>query len=257
MTLYDHFATVVADALAALKAEGALPADLEAKTIGIEPTRDSSHGDLACNVAMALAKLAKMKPRDLAEKIAGKLAGNPDIAKVDVAGPGFINMTLAPAYWQGVVRTILQDGVKFGTSGLGNGVKINVEYVSANPTGPMHVGHCRGAVFGDALANLLAHAGYDVTREYYINDAGAQVDVLARSAYLRYREALGEDIGEIPKGLYPGEYLKPVGAALAKDYGQKLHNLPEKRRIQPHDATRTNVGADDRAGPPVRKPSSR
>jgi len=227
MNPYAHITALIADAVEALKAEGALPATIEARNVAIEPTRDPAHGDLASNVAMTLAKPAGQKPRDLAEKIAAKLGSHPDIAKVAVAGPGFINVTLAPVFWQGVVRAILAAGTDYGRSGLGGDQKINLEYVSANPTGPMHVGHCRGAVFGDALANLLAFAGFDVTREYYINDAGAQVDVLARSAYLRYREALGEAIGEIPKGLYPGEYLKPVGAALAKTYGSKLHNLPE------------------------------
>ncbi len=227
MNLYAHFAAKIAAAVDALKSDGTLPADLEARAISVEATRDAAHGDLACNVAMTLAKPAGMKPRDLAEKFAAKLRGNPDIAKVEVAGPGFLNLTLAPRFWHDIVRGILAAGAGYGRSQLGNGVKINVEYVSANPTGPMHVGHCRGAVFGDALANLLAFAGFDVTREYYINDAGAQVDMLARSAFLRYREALGEAIGEIPKGLYPGDYLKPVGAALAKTHGHKLHNLPE------------------------------
>jgi arginyl-tRNA synthetase len=226
MNLNAHFASAIEAALAALKSEGALPADVEAKTIGIEPTRDPTHGDLASNVAMALAKPARMKPRDLAEKIAAKLADNPDIATAEVAGPGFINLTIAPRIWHDIVRGILTDGAAYGRSGLGAGQPINVEYVSANPTGPMHVGHCRGAVFGDALANLLDFAGYKVTREYYINDAGAQVDVLARSAHLRYRESLGETI-EIPSGLYPGEYLKPVGEALAKEHGRTLLDLPE------------------------------
>jgi arginyl-tRNA synthetase len=227
MNLNAHFAHAIEVALTALKAEGGLPADLEVKVIGIEPTRDASHGDLASNVALALSKQAKMKPRDLAEKISVKLAGNADIAKVEVAGPGFINLTIAPRLWHEIVRTILAAGARYGRSDLGQGAPINVEYVSANPTGPMHVGHCRGAVFGDALANLLDYAGYKVTREYYINDAGAQVDVLARSAFLRYREALGETI-EIPSGLYPGDYLKPVGAALAATHGDKLKSLPEK-----------------------------
>ena len=225
MNLNAHFAAAIEAALTALKSEGALPADLEVKTIGIEPTRDPTHGDLASNVAMALSKPAKAKPRDLAEKIAAKLAANPDIAKVEVAGPGFINLTIAPRIWHGIVKDILTAGATYGRSPA-SGTKINVEYVSANPTGPMHVGHCRGAVFGDALANLLDFAGYEVTREYYINDAGAQVDVLARSAFLRYREALGETI-EIPAGLYPGAYLKPVGAALVTEHGAKLLDMPE------------------------------
>ena len=180
------------------------------------PPRDAAHGDLASNAALVLAKAAKMKPRDIADKLAEKLEADPDIERVEVAGPGFLNMGFRPAFWQGVVAAILKEGAAYGRADLGCGEPVNVEYVSANPTGPMHVGHGRGAVFGDALANLLAFAGYDVTREYYVNDAGAQVDALARSAFLRYREALGEDIGEIPAGLYPGDYLKPVGKALAR-----------------------------------------
>ena len=167
------------------------------------------------------------KPRDLAEKIAEKLRADDLIASVDVAGPGFINLTLKPQVWADELRTVLREGAAYGKSAIGGGEKVNVEYVSANPTGPMHVGHCRGAVFGDALCSLLQFAGYDVTREYYINDAGAQVDVLARSAFLRYREALGEDIGEIPEGLYPGDYLVPVGQALAAEHGDKLKAMPE------------------------------
>src|SRR4051812_27792422 len=193
----------------------------------VEPPRDASHGDMATNAAMVLAKDAGAKPRDLAERIAEKLRADELIEKVDVAGPGFINLTLKTSVWADALRTVLREGSAYGRSRVGAGAKINVEYVSANPTGPMHVGHCRGAVFGDALASLLSFAGYDVTREYYINDAGAQVDVLARSAYLRYREALGEDIGEIPEGLYPGDYLKPVGAALAARYGDKLLKMSE------------------------------
>ncbi len=222
MNVYAHFAGEIAAIVEALKADGTLPADLAVPAITVEATRDAAHGDVASNVAMTLAKAARMKPRDLADMIAAKLGASGDIAKVEVAGPGFINLTLAPAFWHRIVHQILAEGARFGRSDLGGGQKINVEYVSANPTGPMHVGHCRGAVFGDALANLLAFAGYDVTREYYINDAGAQVDVLARSAYLRYREALGEEIGEIPKGLYPGQYLVPVGQALAKAHGSAL-----------------------------------
>ena len=182
---------------------------------------------MATNAAMVLAKDAKQKPRDLADKIAARLADDNLIAKVDIAGPGFINLTLKPEAWFDALRRALAEGADYGSSRMGAGEKVNVEYVSANPTGPMHVGHCRGAVFGDALASLLAVAGYDVCREYYINDAGAQVDVLARSAFLRYREALGENIGEIPEGLYPGDYLKPVGAALAAQYGDKLKAMSE------------------------------
>jgi arginyl-tRNA synthetase len=195
--------------------------------VTVEPPRDPAHGDIATNAAMVLAKDAGRKPRELAEAIADKLRADAVVAKVDVAGPGFINLTLKPAAWIAALRGAVQLGARYGVSDIGGGVPVNVEYVSANPTGPMHVGHGRGAVFGDALANLLACAGFKVTREYYINDAGAQVDVLARSAYLRYRETLGEDIGTIPEGLYPGDYLKPVGAALAAQYKGTLTKQPE------------------------------
>src|SRR6202140_4131361 len=198
--------------------ESGWSADVDLSRVVVEPPRDTAHGDMATNAAMVLAKEAKAKPRDLAEQIAARLRADDLIASVDVAGPGFINLTLKASAWSDALRAVLREGDGYGRSAMGAGEKVNVEYVSANPTGPMHVGHGRGAVFGDALANLLTFAGYDVTREYYINDAGAQVDVLARSAYLRYREALGEDIGKIPEGLYPGDYLKPVGAMLAQHY---------------------------------------
>src|SRR3954469_562450 len=208
---------------------GGWPDGIDFLRVVVEPPRDPSHGDMATNAAMVLAKEAKAKPRDLAEQIATKLRADDLIEKVDVAGPGFINLTLKTQVWANALRTVLREGDAYGRSAIGAAEKVNVEYVSANPTGPMHVGHCRGAVFGDALASLLAFAGYDVNREYYINDAGAQVDVLARSAYLRYREALGEHIGEIPEGLYPGDYLKPVGQALAGEYGAALNLMPEER----------------------------
>src|SRR5947207_8997007 len=211
---------------ATLAAEGQWPAGIDFSRVVVEPPRDASHGDMATNAAMVLAKDAKAKPRDLADKIAEKLRADDLVASVEVAGPGFINLTLKPEVWAGELLTMLREGAAYGKSATGHGAKVNVEYVSANPTGPMHVGHCRGAVFGDALANLLDFAGLDVTREYYINDAGAQVDVLARSAHLRYREALGETI-TIPDGLYPGDYLKPVGAELAADYGGSLLDKPE------------------------------
>jgi arginyl-tRNA synthetase len=214
-------------ACGALAAEGGWPAAIDLSRIVVEPPREAAHGDMATNAAMVLAREARAKPRDLAEKIAAKLRADDLIASADVAGPGFINLTLKPKAWSDALRAVLREGNAFGRSRLGAAEKVNVEYVSANPTGPMHVGHCRGAVFGDALASLLDFAGYDVTREYYINDAGAQVDVLARSALLRYREALGEDIGKIPEGLYPGDYLKPVGQALADEYGVKLTAMPE------------------------------
>jgi arginyl-tRNA synthetase len=211
----------------ALIADGVLPAGIDQSRIVVEPPRESAHGDMATNAAMVLAKGAGSKPRALAEAIAAKLRRDDVVARAEVAGPGFINLTLRPAAWIGALRAILAAGKKYGRSDVGRGVAVNVEYVSANPTGPMHVGHCRGAVFGDALANLLAFTGFNVTREYYINDAGAQVDALARSAFLRYREALGEHIAAIPEGLYPGDYLKPVGAALAAEYGAALQDRPE------------------------------
>jgi arginyl-tRNA synthetase len=212
---------------AALAAEGGWPAGIDFSRVVVEPPRDASHGDMATNAAMVLAKDARAKPRELADKIAEKLRTEDLITAVDVAGPGFINLTLKPSAWIAELRNVLRDGAAYGQSAVGAAQKVNVEYVSANPTGPMHVGHCRGAVFGDALASLLQFAGFDVTREYYINDAGAQVDVLARSAFLRYREALGEAIGEIPEGLYPGDYLKPVGEALAQEHGDKLKAMSE------------------------------
>jgi arginyl-tRNA synthetase len=211
----------------ALASEAGWPDGIDLSRVVVEPPRDASHGDMATNAAMVLAKEAKLKPRDLAEQIAGRLRDDALVASVDVAGPGFINLTLKPSAWWNELRVVLQAGTSYGRSSAGSAGKINVEYVSANPTGPMHVGHCRGAVFGDALAGLLAFAGHDVAREYYINDAGAQVDVLARSAFLRYREALGENIGEIPEGLYPGDYLKPVGQALAAEHGDKLLSMAE------------------------------
>src|SRR5215471_1103669 len=209
----------------ALAAEANWPESIDFARVVVEPPRDPSHGDMATNAAMVLAKEAKAKPRNLAEQIAERLRADALIAKVDVAGPGFINLTLKPSAWAEALRTLLRQGATYGR--LSGREKVNVEYVSANPTGPMHVGHCRGAVFGDALASLLDFAGHDVTREYYINDAGAQVDVLARSAFLRYREALGEQIGDIPEGLYPGDYLRPVGQALVSEYGDKLHAMSE------------------------------
>jgi len=211
----------------ALIGAGQLPAGIDQSRIAVEPPRDAAHGDMATNAAMVLAKDAGRKPRDLAELIAEKLRADTLIEKVEVAGPGFINLTLRPAAWVDALRAAVKLGRDYGKSDSGASEPVNVEYVSANPTGPMHIGHCRGAVFGDALANLLAFTGFKVTREYYINDAGVQVNQLARSAYLRYREALGENIGTIPEGLYPGEYLKPVGAALAAEYGRALATQSE------------------------------
>jgi arginyl-tRNA synthetase len=227
MNVIDLVRGRILEALDELKASGNLPADMDTAGVEVDTPRDPTHGDLATNAAMVLTKRAGKKPRDIAELIKSRLDEDADIARIDIAGPGFINLTFHPAFWQRLVTTIAEQGPRFGRGGVGKGEKINVEYVSANPTGPMHVGHCRGAVFGDVLANLLAFSGYDVTREYYINDAGGQVEVLARSAFLRYREALGEDIGEIPQGLYPGEYLKAVGEALAKTHGRKLLEMNE------------------------------
>ena len=207
-------------------------ANADLSRIVVEPPREASHGDMATNAAMVLAKDAGKKPRELAEAIAEKLRGEPNVARVDVAGPGFINLTLKPPVWGEALCAALAAGAGYGRSDIGKNEPVNVEYVSANPTGPMHVGHCRGAVFGDALANLLVFAGYKVTREYYINDAGAQVEMLARSALLRYREALGEDIGAIPEGLYPGDYLRPVGGELAAEHGEKLLAMAEAERLR-------------------------
>ncbi|MFZ0235831.1 MAG: arginine--tRNA ligase, partial [Xanthobacteraceae bacterium] len=211
----------------ALIAARVLPSDIDQSRVTVEPPRDAAHGDMATNAAMVLAKDAGRKPRELAETIAEKLRADALVAKAEVAGPGFVNITLRPAAWVDTLRAAVGLGATYGKIDLGNGAPVNIEYVSANPTGPMHVGHCRGAVFGDALANLLAFTGFTVTREYYINDAGVQVDLLARSAFLRYREALGEKIGAIPEGLYPGDYLKPVGAAIATEYGDALARQSE------------------------------
>jgi len=212
----------------ALVAAGVLPAGIDQTRVSVEPPRDPAHGDMATNAAMVLAKDAGKKPRDLAAAIAEKLRADPLVDRVDVAGPGFINLTLKPTAWIEALRTAVRLGTRYGASDIGGDTAVNVEYVSTNPTGPMHVGHGRGAVFGDALANLLAFAGFKVTREYYVNDAGAQVDTLARSVHLRYREALGQDIGTIPEGLYPGDYLKSVGELIAKNVGKLFLDQPEE-----------------------------
>jgi arginyl-tRNA synthetase len=228
MNLFGYFQSVVRAELAAMVAAGELPAGLDFSRVNAEPPRDASHGDVATNAAMVVAKPAGIAPRALADKLVARLAKNDDVLSVAVAGPGFINLKLDEGFWPKILTSIIEKGETYGHSNIGRGIKTNVEYVSANPTGPLHVGHCRGAVFGDALASLLNVTGYEVSKEYYINDAGAQVDTVAKSAYLRYREALGENIGEIPAGLYPGDYLKPVGEALAQEFGQRLHNLPEE-----------------------------
>ncbi len=227
--LFPKFQQHIDNALDGLIADGVLPADPDRKNVTLEPPRDPSHGDLATNAAMVLSKAAGMKPRDLAEKIVEKLTDLDDVASADLAGPGFINLRVSNAVLIEELSEIAELGEEYGRSDVGKGVTVNVEYVSANPTGPMHMGHCRGAVVGDALADLLEAVGHKVIREYYVNDAGSQVDTLARSAHLRYLEALGEDIGEIPDGLYPGEYLKPVGDALAEQFGDKYQTAPEEQ----------------------------
>ncbi|WP_260482493.1 arginine--tRNA ligase [Sphingomicrobium flavum] len=220
MSLYAQFASALDAILDELAAAGTLPADINRRNVAVEPPRDPSHGDLATNAAMVLAKAAGTNPRALAGEIAPRLETVKGVTAVEIAGPGFINIRLDGNAWRDELTTILGVGDEYGRTETGKGEIVNVEYVSANPTGPMHMGHCRGAVVGDALANLLEWAGFGVVREYYVNDAGSQVDTLARSAHLRYREALGEDIGEIPEGLYPGDYLKPVGQQLAAEFGE-------------------------------------
>ncbi|OYX39746.1 MULTISPECIES: arginine--tRNA ligase [unclassified Sphingomonas] len=227
MTLYHRFAAHIDAALDALVASGVLPDGLDRRNVTVEPPRDTSHGDLATNAAMVLAKPAATNPRALADKIAALLGALPEVASVAVAGPGFINMTLTEATWRDELSAIRVQGDAYGRAAPASKPVVNVEYVSANPTGPMHMGHCRGAVVGDALAALLEFSGHTVIREYYVNDAGGQVDTLARSAHLRYREALGADIGEIPEGLYPGDYLIPVGQALAAQYGDQYVDAVE------------------------------
>jgi arginyl-tRNA synthetase len=227
LSLYAQYAALLDGVLDGLVSEGALPQALERRGITVEPPRDAAHGDLATNAAMVLAKGAKSNPRALAEAIKPKLEALPSITSVEVAGPGFINIRLTPEAWRDELRTILREGEDYGLSNIGANERVNVEYVSANPTGPLHMGHCRGAVVGDSLARLLEAAGFRVTKEYYVNDAGAQVDTLARSLHLRYREKLGEDIGEIPEGMYPGDYLKPVGAILAAEHGDRYVATPE------------------------------
>jgi arginyl-tRNA synthetase len=233
MNVFNHFRDIVATELKSMAAAGDLPDGLDLTRVTAEPPRDPSHGDIATNAAMLLAKPAGRKPRELAEALAARLATLPGVVGVEVAGPGFINLRLADAFWLDRLRDVLRAGRAYGDSDVGAGRTVNVEYVSANPTGPLHVGHGRGAVFGDALASLLRKTGYSVVKEYYINDAGAQIDILARSAHLRYREALGEAIGEVPDGLYPGSYLKAVGAALAAEHGNALRDRPEEEWLDP------------------------
>lgn len=226
MNVFADFSARVSTAIERIGITATDGSPLDLSRVVVEPTRDASHGDLATNAAMVLAKPAGLSPRDIATRLAEELAKDPDVIASDVAGPGFLNLRLATGYWTAMLARVLTAGAEYGRTGIGAGEKVNVEFVSTNPTGPVHVGHCRGAVVGDAIANLLAFAGYDVTKEYYINDAGAQVDVLARSAYLRYREALGESVA-IPEGLYPGDYLKPVGELLAERFADSLLLLSE------------------------------
>src|SRR5262245_1302207 len=233
MNPFSYFHGEVAAALKTLQSAGKIAGEVDVSRVTVELPRDPTHGDLSTNAAMVLSKGLGRKPRDLAELIVEALRTHRDVRKVDIAGPGFINLHLAETFWQARIGDILAAGIRYGDSKIGQSRKVNVEYVSANPTGPLHVAHARGAVYGDALASLLEKAGYDVTREYYINDAGAQVDVLARSAYLRYREALGEIITEIPEGMYPGEYLKDVGQALAARDGKKWLDKPESEWLVP------------------------
>ncbi|MER9598939.1 MULTISPECIES: arginine--tRNA ligase [unclassified Mesorhizobium] len=231
MNIFADFNARIIKAVEALdlKDKNGVPPDLS--RIAVEPPRDASHGDLATNAAMVLAKPTGQNPRALAERLAEALRADKDIAAAEIAGPGFVNLRLKGDFWQAHLTALLGEGRNYGRSTVGSGKKTNVEYVSANPTGPMHVGHCRGAVVGDALANLMAFAGYDVTKEYVINDAGSQIDVLGRSVMLRYREALGEEIGDIPAGLYPGDYLVPVGQALAGEFGRALLQMPDEEAL--------------------------
>ncbi len=227
MNIFHHFEQEIAAILSALGTDGTLPSGLDVSGVSCETPRDPSHGDMATNAAMVLAKRAGMPPRQLAEHIAARMEQIKGVSAVEIAGPGFINLRLDPMMWKARITDILTAGTDWGQSEIGRGQRVNVEYVSANPTGPLHAAHARGAIIGDSLAALLEKAGFEVTREYYINDAGAQVDTLARSAHLRYREALGEDIGTIPEGFYPGEYLKDTGKAFASQHGEAYLNRPE------------------------------
>jgi arginyl-tRNA synthetase len=227
MSLYAQYAALLDGVLDELAQEGTLPAGLDRRHVTVEPPRDPAHGDLATNAAMVLAKGAGTNPRALAELVKPKLEAMPPVTSVEIAGPGFINLRLNAEAWRDELKTILRQGDEYGLSTIGNNERVNVEYVSANPTGPLHMGHCRGAVVGDSLARVLEAAGFRVTKEYYVNDAGAQVDTLARSVHHRYREALGEEIGDIPPGMYPGEYLKPIADVFAADYGDQLASVPE------------------------------
>ncbi|MER9238295.1 arginine--tRNA ligase [Mesorhizobium sp. M0633] len=231
MNIFADFNARIIKAVEALDLKDKDGVSPDLSRIAVEPPRDASHGDLATNAAMVLAKPTGQNPRALAERLAEALRADEDIAAAEIAGPGFVNLRLKDGFWQAHLTAMLGEGRNYGRSTIGGGKKTNVEYVSANPTGPMHVGHCRGAVVGDALANLMAFAGYDVTKEYVINDAGSQIDVLGRSVMLRYREALGDEIGDIPAGLYPGDYLIPVGQALASEFGRSLLQMPDEEAL--------------------------
>ncbi|TIT19409.1 MAG: arginine--tRNA ligase [Mesorhizobium sp.] len=231
MNIFADFNARIIKAVEALDLKDKDGVSPDLSRIAVEPPRDASHGDLATNAAMVLAKPTGQNPRALAERLAEALRADEDIAAAEIAGPGFVNLRLKDGFWQAHLTALLGEGRNYGRSTVGGGKKTNVEYVSANPTGPMHVGHCRGAVVGDALANLMAFAGYDVTKEYVINDAGSQIDVLGRSVMLRYREALGDEIGDIPAGLYPGDYLIPVGQALASEFGRSLLQMPDEEAL--------------------------
>ena len=236
MNLFTHVREILIEVLKELSAQSVLPIDTDFSNITVEPPKDSRHGDMSTNAAMVLSKSVEVKPRELAQIISEALSPKEIIASVDIAGPGFINITLSNFSWHGLLSAVLMSGVNFGKSGMGSSQKVNVEFVSANPTGPLHVGHTRGAVFGDALANLLAYSGYDVTREYYINDGGSQVDVLARSIFLRYQEAFGKEV-VFEEGTYPGDYLIPIAKALKEKVGDLYLNksednwLPELRNF--------------------------
>jgi arginyl-tRNA synthetase len=229
LSLYAQYAALLDGVLDELVADGALPEEIDRKNVTVEPPRDAAHGDLATNAAMVLAKAAGTNPRALAEAIKPKLESLPPVTSVEIAGPGFLNLRLKSDAWRDELRTILNEGEAYGLSTIGGNERVNVEYVSANPTGPLHMGHCRGAVVGDSLARILEAAGFRVTKEYYVNDAGAQVDTLARSVHHRYREALGADVGDVPEGMYPGEYLKPVGILLASEFGDDYAEAPEEQ----------------------------
>ncbi|EMD83014.1 arginine--tRNA ligase [Pacificimonas flava] len=227
-SIFDLYAAEVNRAIDALVDAGTIPEDAGRRAVTLEPPRDSSHGDLSTNAAMVLAKPARSNPRALAEALKPELEKSAHVTAVEIAGPGFINLRLADAAWIAELARMEEAGRAYGKASFGSGTRVNIEYVSANPTGPMHMGHCRGAVVGDALASLLAFTGHEVTKEYYVNDAGGQVDTLARSVHLRYREALGEIIGDIPEGLYPGDYLKPIGHVLAEEFGDRFRDASEE-----------------------------